>query len=98
MEVVDNEKLSFTFGNRTPDSDEKIVVTINVKKEPDGVTRLQLTQENMAAAPEANVYWHMGCNLGWSFFMTNLKGLLEHGIDLRETDPSRAYASRAISH
>jgi hypothetical protein len=30
--------------------------------------------------------------------MTNLKALLEHGIDLRETGPDRAYASRAITH
>ena len=52
----------------------------------------------MADTPAANVSWHLGCNLGWSFFMTNLKGLLEHGVDLRETDPERAYASRAITH
>ncbi len=42
--------------------------------------------------------WHMGCNLGWSFFMTNRKALLEHGVDFRETDPEKAYASRAITH
>ena len=33
----------------------------------------------------------------WRFFMTNLKAWLEHGVDLREVDPERAYASRAIT-
>ena len=40
----------------------------------------------------------MGCNLGWSFFITNLKALLEHGIDLRETDPDKAYTVRTLTH
>ncbi|MEM7111618.1 MAG: SRPBCC domain-containing protein [Chloroflexota bacterium] len=97
VEVVENERLRFTFGNKKSDSDEKIMVTVQVK-EVANATLLELTQENMAVSDQAQVYWHMGCNLGWSFFMTNLKGLLEHGIDLRETDPERAYASRAISH
>ncbi|MFN2293057.1 MAG: hypothetical protein ACK2U0_01470, partial [Candidatus Promineifilaceae bacterium] len=61
-------------------------------------TLLELVQENMPDTPEAQVSWHMGCNLGWSFFMTNLKALLEYGVDLRETDQERAYASRAITH
>jgi hypothetical protein len=43
---------------------------------------------------DEEIYQH----LGWSFFMTNLKALLEHGVDLREFDPDRAYASRAITH
>ena len=51
----------------------------------------------MADTLEAHAGWHMSCNLGWSFFMTNLKALLEHNIDLRETNPERAYQSRAIS-
>jgi uncharacterized protein YndB with AHSA1/START domain len=30
---------------------------------------------------------HMSCSLGWSFYLANLKAFLEHGVDLRETDP-----------
>ena len=96
LEVVDNEKMSFTFGSKEPESDEKIVVTITCKALED-TTLLELTQENMAVTPEAQVGWHMQCNLGWSFFMTNLKAWLEHSVDLRETDPDRAYASRAVT-
>ena len=34
---------------------------------------------------------HMGCRAGWVFFLTNLKAYLEHGIDLRTTDPKMTY-------
>jgi len=97
LEVVENEKFRFTFGDKEKGSDEKVVVTVTVKPE-NGTTLLELVQENMPNTPEAQVNWHMGCNLGWSFFMTNLKALLEHGVDLRESDPDKAYASRAITH
>jgi len=97
LEVVENEKMRFTFGDKEKGSDEKIVVTVTCTPQKDA-TMLELIQENMAITPQAQVGWHMGCNLGWSFFMTNLKALLEHGVDLRETDPERAYASRAITH
>jgi hypothetical protein len=30
-----------------------------------------------------------GCAMGWTFFLANLKAWLEHGIDLRETNPNR---------
>jgi uncharacterized protein YndB with AHSA1/START domain len=98
LEVVEDERLVFTFGDKEPGSDEKIIVTVEVLSEEDGVTLMRLVQENMADTPQAHVSWHMQCNLGWSFFMTNLKGLLEYGVDLRETDRERAYASRAVTH
>lgn len=97
LEVVENRRLKFTFGDKTSGSEEKILVTVDFS-DADGQTLLELTQENMADTPEAHATWHLGCNLGWSFFITNLKGLLEYGIDLRETDPDRAYAARTISH
>jgi uncharacterized protein YndB with AHSA1/START domain len=98
LEAVENERLVFTFGDKEPGSDEKIVVTVEVLPEEEGVTLLRLIQENMSDTPQAHVSWHMQCNLGWSFFMTNLKGLLEYGVDLRETDRERAYAARALTH
>ena len=96
LEVVENQLLKFTFGNKEAGSDEMILVTMRVSDDGER-TLLELTQENMADTPQAHASWHMGCNLGWSFFMTNLKGFLEHGIDLRETEPDRAYASRAVN-
>jgi uncharacterized protein YndB with AHSA1/START domain len=98
LEVVENERLVFTFGDKEPGSDEKIIVEVEVLTQEDGVTLLRLVQKNMADTPQAHVSWHMQCNLGWSFFMTNLKGLLEYSVDLRETDRERAYAARALTH
>ena len=97
LEVVENERLQFTFGDSEPDPDEKIVVTVTFNDLGD-TTSVVLQQENLPDSEQGHVQWYMGCNMGWSFFMTNLKALLEHGVDLRETDQERAYASRAITH
>ena len=88
--------LQFTFGATYDAGAGPIVVTVHCHDEG-GQTRLELEQANMADLPAVHYGWHMGCNLGWSFFLTNLKALLEHGIDLRETDPERAYLSRALT-
>jgi len=98
LEVIENRKLVFTFGDKEPGSEEKIIVTVEVSATDAGDTLQRLVQENMADTPQAHVSWHMQCNLGWSFFMTNLKGLLEHGVDLRETERERAYDARALTH
>ena len=97
LDVVENERLQFTFGDKEPGSDEKVIVTVYFQ-DLGGTTSIVLKQENMPDNEQSHVHWHMGCNMGWSFFMTNLKALLEHGVDLRETDQDRAYASRAITH
>jgi len=95
-EVIPNEQIRFTFGKQSPDSDVDVMVTVRVEELGDGYTKLSVVQENMADSDYGRHY-HLSCNLGWSFFMTNLKGLLEHGIDLRETHPDRVEAARAIS-
>ncbi|MCA9945742.1 MAG: SRPBCC domain-containing protein [Anaerolineales bacterium] len=95
-EVVAGKQIVFTFGKQSPESLVDVLVTVTVSDEGDGCTKLSLVQENMADTPYGRHY-HLSCNLGWSFFMTNLKGLLEHGIDLRETHPERVEAARAIS-
>ena len=97
LEVVDNQRVQFTFGDKAPGSDEKIIVTVTFE-DRDGETLIELTQHNMGDTPADHVGWHLSCNLGWSFFMTNLKALTEHGVDLREKSPDRAYTERAITH
>lgn len=97
LEVVENECFQFTFGNKTANSDEKIMVTVTLHNDGDE-TLVELTQSNMADTLEAHSGWHLSCNMGWSFFMTNLKALLEHGVDLRETNRERAYTERAVTH
>lgn len=96
LELIPNQKLRFTFGDKGDGSGEKIIVTVNFR-DLGHETLLELQQNNIPDTDTAKVTWYLGCNMGWSFFMTNLKALLEHGADLRENDAERAYASRAIS-
>lgn len=59
--------------------------TIRVYKE--GETQiLELLQDCIPETAEGKHYWHLGCKTGWTFYLTNLKSLLEGGIDLRNKD------------
>ncbi|GAO42230.1 SRPBCC family protein [Flavihumibacter petaseus] len=35
---------------------------------------------------QGRMHWHVGCKTGWTFYLANLKSLLEGGIDLRNRD------------
>lgn len=96
LEVQPNTRLCFTFGNKGDGSDEKVIVTVSFT-ELDNETMIELHQDNMPTSDDDKRRWYLGCNMGWSFFMTNLKALLEYGADLREYEADRAYSSRAIS-
>lgn len=98
LKVESRHTLQFTFGDKQAGSDEKIIVSVEITEVEPGTTLLELTQDNIADTLEAHHGWHLSCNLGWSFFMTNLKALLEHGVDLREYSQERAADARAISH
>jgi len=97
LRVEPGKCFQFTFGNKEEKSDEKIIVTVQVTPDGPSGSALALTQENMADTLEAHAGWHLSCNLGWSFYMINLKALLEHGVDLREYAEDRAASARAIT-
>ena len=44
---------------------------------------VELVQENIPTDEKAKTSWHLGCKTGWTFYLANLKSLLEGGIDLR---------------
>jgi len=46
-------------------------------------TLVHFTQFSIPAGEQARVNWHMGCKMGWTFYLTNLKSILEGGVDLR---------------
>lgn len=68
-------KISFTF---TGDC----IVTMEIKSEK-GETIISLTQTNIPEDknPESDLY--IQCQKGWTFYLANLKSILEGGIDLR---------------
>lgn len=55
-------------------------------------SRVTLKQEMFEGSPDHLAQFQLGCRLGWTFFLTNLKAWLEHGVDLREKRPERSGA------
>jgi uncharacterized protein YndB with AHSA1/START domain len=73
LEANGYDRLRFAFTDRC-------IVTVSVKNEG-GEKVMELTQENIPADEKLGTY--LGCSTGWIFYMTNLKSILEGGIDLR---------------
>lgn len=47
---------------------------------------VELIQDNIPADEKGRQYWHIGCRTGWTFYLANMKSILEGGIDLRNKD------------
>jgi uncharacterized protein YndB with AHSA1/START domain len=80
----------FPFGNKGEE------VAVKIKKVKGG-TICELHQYHMKTGPKDKVSMHMGCAMGWTFFLANLKAFLEHGVDLRGHDPKRCYRQNFIN-
>jgi uncharacterized protein YndB with AHSA1/START domain len=75
LEANGKDFLQFTFAG-------KCLVSMRVKIE-EGETVAELQQENIPLDETARVNFHLGCLTGWTFYMANLKSVLEGGLDLR---------------
>lgn len=75
LEANSIDFLKFTFTDDT-------IVSINIRS-ANGLTILELTQENIKedANPNSNLF--VQCQTGWTFYLANLKSIIEGGIDLR---------------
>ena len=73
IEANGNDKFAFTFTN-------DCLVTVTIKEES-GECVVELTQSRIPDDPERGIY--VDCSYGWTFFLGNLKSVLEGGIDLR---------------
>ena len=49
----------------------------------DNDTEVILTQSEIPDDEQGKVSYHLGCSTGWTFYLANLKSILEGGIDLR---------------
>jgi len=66
--------ISFTFGAGG---------RVNVElKDRNGSTEVILTQEEIPTDEKCKMNIYVGCNTGWTFWLTNLKAYTEHGITL----------------
>lgn len=75
LEANGKDLFKFSFG-------EAGICTVSVKKE-EGENIVELIQENIPTTEQGMHSFHLGCKTGWTFFLANLKSLLEGGIDLR---------------
>ncbi|TSD67141.1 SRPBCC domain-containing protein [Inquilinus sp. KBS0705] len=75
LEANGRDQIKFTFtGNTT--------VTVNLSTR-NGLTIVELLQENIPqeSDPEKNLL--VKCQIGWTFYLANLKSVMEGGKDLR---------------
>ena len=61
----------------------KVSVTLEEKND---VVIVTLKQFEIPEDDESKLRVHFGCSNGWTFWLTNLKAYLEHGILLNETE------------
>lgn len=95
LALEQNKMFQFTFG-KNGDTGEDIIVTVYFKAK-NNETIYKLEQKNMGGDLSETAHYHLSCNKGWDYFMTNLKALLNFGVDLREHDAKRAYNELAVS-
>lgn len=74
-EANGKDHFQFVFGDAG-------VVTVDMK-EVGNATELVLTQDRIPTDEKGRVSYHIGCSTGWTFYLANLKSLMEGGIDLR---------------
>lgn len=74
LENANSEFLTFSFLG--------CVVGLKLREEADELV-LELTQREIALDEDSRVSYYVGCSRGWTFYLANLKSLLEGGIDLR---------------
>jgi uncharacterized protein YndB with AHSA1/START domain len=67
--------LKFSFGKAG-----NVSVTINNEGEE---SLVELVQSEIPTDESSQINFHLGCTKGWIFYLTNLKSILEGGIDLR---------------
>jgi len=97
IDITENEYLSFTFGKKEPDSEEDVIVDLHFFSESADRTRIELHQKNISDSEYGQVNYNLSCMVGWSYFLMNLRSVIEGGNDLREKDKSLALESQAYT-
>ncbi|WP_183568801.1 SRPBCC family protein [Mucilaginibacter sp. SP1R1] len=75
LENNGTDLLKFTFTGGS-------IVTVDIQNKY-GLTIVELTQENIAIEDDPTKNLYVQCQIGWTFFLTNLKSVIEGGKDLR---------------
>jgi uncharacterized protein YndB with AHSA1/START domain len=75
MDLNEKDYLKFSFGKAG-------ICTVRIKTE-EGENIVELIQEEIPTDEKGMEYYHVGCKTGWTFYLANMKSMLEGGIDLR---------------
>lgn len=75
LEANGSDRVAFTFGKAGD-------CYISIYEEM-GENIIELRQVNIPTDERSMHEFHLGCKVGWSFFLANLKSILEGGADLR---------------
>ncbi len=78
LEAVNNDHVRFTFAGGCN-------VRMSIIEE-NGTLIVELIQDNIPLDEDSRVSLHLECSTGWTFYLANLKSMLEGGIDLRNKD------------
>ena len=80
--VETNKCFAFSF-DQNGKTDMVVFVTFEELKNQ---VIVSLTQSEIPTDDEGKSSFHVGCLTGWTFYLTNLKSVLEGGLDLRNKD------------
>jgi hypothetical protein len=75
LEANGTDMLKFSFSG-----DSIVTVTIQAIK---GISIIELTQENIPEESDPSKNLFVQCQIGWTFYLANLKSIIEGGLDLR---------------
>ncbi|MFI5161825.1 MAG: SRPBCC domain-containing protein [Sphingobacteriales bacterium] len=75
LEVNSIDFLKFTFSGGS-------IVSVSIQSR-NGLSVVELTQENIPENPDPSENLFVQCQIGWTFYLANLKSIIEGGIDLR---------------
>jgi hypothetical protein len=75
MEANGKDLFQFRFGDAG-------ICTVKIYEEQ-GENIVELTQSEIPTDEKGKQNWHLGCKTGWTFYMSNMKSMLEGDVDLR---------------
>ncbi|MDB5007645.1 MAG: hypothetical protein JWP45_2038 [Mucilaginibacter sp.] len=75
LEANGTDFLKFSFSGNS-------IVSVSIYSR-NGVSIVELTQDNIPEESDPSKNLYIQCQVGWTFFLANLKSVLEGGTDLR---------------
>ena len=75
LEANGTDFLKFSFSGGS-------IVSVNISSR-NGVSIIELTQENIPEESDPSKNLFVQCQVGWTFYLANLKSVIEGGVDLR---------------